>query len=150
MGGGESVRWRSRLPSDPPFENTTIIYVLEYTLSNILVRKEGSFLLDHDFVFPDRSWPILSFSLDLRIDPAWDLQAPSPIRLTRGRLEPGESVVLTIPLRYTRAGHPAGVESGATDGTRRILSLLLFVVRAPLTTGKGSACEETWQPRGVS
>jgi uncharacterized membrane protein YgcG len=125
-GGGESVRWRSRLPSDPPFENTTLIYVLEYTLSNILVRKEGSFLLDHDFAFPDRSWPILTFTLDLRFDPAWEVQDPSPIRLTRGRVDPGEGVVLTIPLRYTRAGRPAGVEFGAPDATRSILSLLLF------------------------
>jgi len=125
-GDGTTLRWRSRLPTDPPFGNTTQIYVLEYTLSNILVQKDGSYLLDHDFAFPDRSWPILSFSLDLRIDPAWEVQNPSPIRLTRGRLEPGESVVVTIPLRYARAGRPAGVEFGAPAGTRSFLSLLLF------------------------
>ena len=29
------VRWRARLPSDPPFTNKTITYQLEYTLSGI-------------------------------------------------------------------------------------------------------------------
>jgi uncharacterized membrane protein YgcG len=125
-GNGTTLRWRSRLSTDPPFGNTTLIYVLEYTLSNILVRKDGSYLLDHDFAFPDRSWPILSFSLDLRFDPAWQLQDPSPLRLPRGRLEPGESVVLTIPLRFVGAGQPSGVEYGAPAGIRSILSLLLF------------------------
>jgi uncharacterized membrane protein YgcG len=125
-GNGETLRWRSRLPTDPPFKDTSIFYVLEYTLSNILVQKDGSYLLDHDFAFPDRNWPILSFSLELSFDPAWETRDPSPIRLTRGRLEPGESVVLTVPLRYMGAGRPAGVEFGAPPSARRILSLLLF------------------------
>lgn len=131
--GSGGVRWRSRLPSDPPFENTTITYVLEYTLSNILAPKEGSFLLDHDFAFPDRSWPILSFSLDLRIDPAWEAETRTPVRVTRGRLEPGESVVLTIPLRYTGSGRPAAVQFGASPASRRILSLVLFAGLGILT-----------------
>lgn len=124
--GVETLRWRSRLPTDPPFENTTIIYVLEYTLSNILLQREGDYLLDHDFAFPDRTGPILSFTLDLRFDRAWEAREATPVRLSRGRLEPGESVVLTIPLRFTGEGRPAGVHFGASPGIRRLLSSLLF------------------------
>src|SRR3954468_2691974 len=28
---GNVVRWRSRLPADPPFSNTRIVYVLDYS-----------------------------------------------------------------------------------------------------------------------
>lgn len=34
------LRWRSRLPSDPPFDDARITYTLEYTLSNILLPQE--------------------------------------------------------------------------------------------------------------
>src|SRR5512134_1452461 len=35
-----TVRWRSRLPSDPAFDKTEITYILEYTLSGILVLRD--------------------------------------------------------------------------------------------------------------
>jgi hypothetical protein len=67
----QTLRWRSRLPSDPPFDNTEIDYEIAYTLSGILVRQGDDYVLDHDFAFPDRVGSIETFSLDLTLDPAW-------------------------------------------------------------------------------
>src|SRR5438105_4789920 len=44
-----TLRWRSRLPSDPPFHNQEITYVIDYTDANILIpQQDGSYLLDHN------------------------------------------------------------------------------------------------------
>jgi uncharacterized membrane protein YgcG len=107
---GHRLRWRSRLPADPPFSNAEITYVIRYTLSNILVPKGDRYLLDHDFVFPDRSGMIQRFSLSLTLDPAWrttaEFNAPSGI----GPLPPGQGYLVTLPLAYSGAGKPAGVQ----------------------------------------
>ncbi|MEW6440238.1 MAG: hypothetical protein AB1640_04810 [bacterium] len=121
-----TLRWRSRLPSDPPFDETALSYRIEYTLSDILVRRGEAYWLDHDFAFPDREWPILAFSVDLRIDPVWQRPEPFQARLNKGRLEPGESVVLTLPLHYGAAGKPAGVAAGAPPLFRYLLLALYF------------------------
>src|SRR5450830_408235 len=63
--------WRSRLPSDPEFDHTEIVYEVRYTWSNILVHSGDTYRLDHDFAFPDRDNVIEKFTLDLSIDPAW-------------------------------------------------------------------------------
>ena len=52
------MRWRSRLPSDPEFSDTAIVYLLEYTLTGILLQRADGYLLDHDFAFPDRTGEI--------------------------------------------------------------------------------------------
>ncbi len=45
------LRWRSRLPSDPPFENREIVYVIDYTLGGILNELgDNEYELDHDLV----------------------------------------------------------------------------------------------------
>ena len=66
-----AVRWRSRLPSDPPFQHREITYRLEYTDANILIPADGSYLLDHNFGLPDLEWPIDEYSVDLSLDPVW-------------------------------------------------------------------------------
>src|SRR5262249_34578193 len=71
FAGPTTVRWRSRLPSDPPFEDTEIDYELTYTLSGILIRQGPAYRLDHDFAFPERAGAIDAFSLDLELDPVW-------------------------------------------------------------------------------
>src|SRR5262245_24051283 len=38
-----TLRWRSRLPSDPPFANTRLVYVLHYTLSGILLNEDPQY-----------------------------------------------------------------------------------------------------------
>ena len=103
---GGTVRWRSRLPSDPPFDQTRITYVLDYTWSGILIQDGDRYRLNHDFGLPDVEWPIRRFVLDLEIDPAWQPLAGVPAHLEKRNLPPGSSVLNTSDLRYTGAGDP--------------------------------------------
>ena len=102
-----TLRWRSRLPSDPPFNNTVLRYELRYALSGILLKESSEYRLNHDFAFPDRSGTIHRFVLRLTHDPVW--QPMSEIRkvYTAGPLAPGQSFVLNLPLRYTGSQVPA-------------------------------------------
>lgn len=105
FAGENTLRWRSRLPSDPAFSDTRITYVLEYRLANILQRRGGRYDLDNDFAFPDRSGTIRRFTLDLELDSLWrsdDL----PRHIARTDLSPGRSVVVHGLLRYTGTGAP--------------------------------------------
>ncbi len=95
----QTLRWRSRLPADPPFSNEAITYVLVYTLANILEQRDGGFVLDHDFAFPQRSGIIERFQLALELDPGWD-QSGFPLREIRENLAPGQSVVVTRTLQH--------------------------------------------------
>jgi hypothetical protein len=123
-----TLRWRSRLPSDPPFRGEVITYVLTYTLSNILVPQEdGSFVLDHDFAFVDREGRFAEFALELTIDPAWKLPDGFTGRFAASDLPPGRGFVVTVPLTYLRAERPAGVEFGASASTRFALQVALLV-----------------------
>ena len=121
-----TLRWRSRLPSDPPFEKTEILYELDYDLSGILLKEGGTYVLDHDFAFPDRSGRIEAFTLDLTLDPAWKARAPIPSRLERGPLAPGAGVVVRMELAHTGGAAPSAVRLGTSRGERLGL-FLLFV-----------------------
>jgi hypothetical protein len=66
-----TLRWRSRLLTDPPFNRTAMTYVLRYQLSRVLVRHGDDYRLDHDFAFPDRAGTIDRFNLRLTLDSAW-------------------------------------------------------------------------------
>lgn len=107
---GNTLRWRSRLPSDPLFQETPITYVLEYTYGGILSRKGDVYTLNHDFGMPDVEWPIRKFSLDLELDPAWQPLAPVPAHLEERNLFPGTSLVVRNELRHT-----GGVGAEAPD-----------------------------------
>ena len=104
--GGDVLRWRSRLPSDAPFENREIAYVLDVTFSDILTPNGETFLLSHDFGLPDRQGVIERFTLNLAFDPVWNQQ---DVQETRTSLEPGRSVIVHADLTRTGAGWPAGV-----------------------------------------
>lgn len=95
-----TLRWRSRLPSDPPFQETAIPYVLDYTLAGALEKSGGLYHLWHDFAFPERSGEIVKFSLDLALDPVWRPVAEVPDHLERQNLPPGESVLVKADLAY--------------------------------------------------
>lgn len=112
-----TLRWRSRLPNSPPFENTTIIYILRYTLSNILTRHGGEYLLDHDFAFPDRQARIDSFSASLELAPPWKSASPV-VQVHAGPLDPGQDYVLRLPLIWAKEGNPRGVLAGAAKPFR--------------------------------
>jgi uncharacterized membrane protein YgcG len=126
----KTLRWRSRLPSNPPFESAERVYVLDYTLENILIPTNGGYLLDHDFAFPDRPGPILSYSLDLSWDESWVPTTELAERVVRENLQPGESVVVRAPLVYRGKGSPSAVRLGSPRGTRIALALLLAVALA--------------------
>jgi uncharacterized membrane protein YgcG len=129
-----TLRWRSRLPSDPTFDSSILVYELDYTLFGVVQHEDGNYWLDHDFAFADRVGAIESFRLVLDIDPAWKA-LPIPgverqeradgerVSLERGRLFPGRSVVLHFDLERTGAESPAEVRSALPRGARRGVAL---------------------------
>jgi uncharacterized membrane protein YgcG len=103
------VRWRSRLPGDPPFEKRELTYVLDSVYRNILVAGEGKqFRLSHDFGLPEREGTIERFTLRLTVDPIWGND--EPLVISRTSLPPREGVPVERVLTYGGAGYPAGVE----------------------------------------
>jgi uncharacterized membrane protein YgcG len=130
-----TLRWRSRLPSDSPFEGTEILYELDYTLSGILTRQGSVYVLNHDFAFPDRSGTIEAFSLELTLDPVWKPDSPVPSRYEQGELAPGRGVVVRRELEFRGAGRPAATLTG-TSRTERLL-LFLGLLAAVLAAGGG-------------
>jgi uncharacterized membrane protein YgcG len=103
------VRWRSRLPTDPPFENRELTYVLDYTYRNVLVPGEGKqFQLFHDFGMPAREGVIERFDLRLTFDPVW--RSAGPITVSQANIPPGEGVSVNRTLTYGGDGYPAGIE----------------------------------------
>jgi uncharacterized membrane protein YgcG len=103
-----TLRWRSRRPSDPEFDDTELTYVLDYRMTGVL-RPEGDgvYRLRHDFAFPERSGTIEHYHLDLSVDPAFEPLDTLPASLDRDDLVPGLGVVLTARLRYRGAAAPA-------------------------------------------
>jgi hypothetical protein len=89
--------WRSRLPGDPPFDNTPIRYQLRYTLGRILRHDGDRFTLDHDFAFPERPGRIDRFELTLTLDQVWQPLTANSGRYAAEGLAPGRSFVLTFP-----------------------------------------------------
>jgi len=127
-----TLRWRSRLPTDPPFQDRELVYVIDYTLENVLVPTEDGYLLDHDFAFPERPGAIGVFSLDISMDEAWRATVAFPEHLTRENLPPGESVVVTVPVVYLREGYPGAVLRGVPAPLRAVLALLVAAAAAAI------------------
>lgn len=138
---GNVLRWRSRLPSAPVHRNDTLVYTLVHVYEGILVPRAAAdgtgateFVLDHDFAFGNRTEDIERFTLRLTLDPAWAPPASFDGKYAAGPLRPGRGYVVTVPLRFTRAGHPGGVVIGAGSAPRNailaalvIATLLLFL-----------------------
>ena len=107
FASSDVVRWRSRLPNDPPFANRELTYVLDYTYGNILDVEGGTqYRLSHDFGLPEREGVVERFTLNVEFDPAW---STTPIRITRENLQPGDGVAVAHALTFAGAGWPAGV-----------------------------------------
>ena len=124
--GSRTLRWRSRLPTDPPFNDTELHYLLEFSYSNILVPTDSGYVLDHDFAFADREGVIEAFTLSIELDSAWSAPASFAGTYRARNLPPGEGFVVGVPLRYAAAGRPAGVELGAGPVERILLVLVLL------------------------
>ena len=126
-----TLRWRSRLPESEFFNGTEITYVLRYTLSHILDYEKGRYVLDHDFVFPQRSGTIQAFTLTLGLDPVWQPLRPFDAPAGIGPVPPGRGYVVRLPLRYEGTGMPAFVRLGTPPAVRY---LLFFFVAAVLVS----------------
>ncbi|HEY7113112.1 MAG TPA: hypothetical protein VIA45_09300 [Thermoanaerobaculia bacterium] len=120
-----TLRWRSRKPSDPAFENTELVYELSYTYSRILLKEGSRYVLDHDFLFPDRTGPVEKFSLAIDLDPAWRPASPLPPTFARANVEPGEGFVVHAALDRVAAGTPGAVRRVVGRAARGALLLLL-------------------------
>lgn len=134
--GNNVLRWRSRLPSDPPFDHAERVYEIAYTLSGILVKQGDRFVLGHDFAFPDRQYPIQKFTLALSLDPVWKPQAPLSERFESGVLAPGRGYVVRVELAYAGAGAPSvnrvpAAQAAASPAVRRGL-LAAFAIAVVL------------------
>ena len=103
------LRWRSRTPSDPPFDETPITYLIEYTLSGVLDQEGDHYLLNHNFAFTDRVGPIVHFSLDLELDPVWQSSPAVTGSHTVEDLEAGRAVLVVSELTYRGEGSPSAV-----------------------------------------
>jgi uncharacterized membrane protein YgcG len=109
-----TLRWRSRSASAPPFADEELQYELAYTLWPVLVRSaegetEGDYLLRHDFAFPGRMGPIEQFAVDLTLHRMWQAASESALSGNATQLPPNEGYGLTPTLRYTGEGVPAAV-----------------------------------------
>ena len=134
----KTLRWRSRLRTDPPFNRTPLRYQLRYDLSGILLKDGNDYLLDHDFAFSDRAGTITRFELRLTLDAAWEPLSQINDVFIENNLRPGQGFVLKIPLRFTGAGAPAVLDSSRPHDIQlavvallgsTILIVLLFFVR---------------------
>ncbi|HET7706516.1 MAG TPA: hypothetical protein VFM36_10545 [Thermoanaerobaculia bacterium] len=110
---GNTLRWRAREETDPPFDNRELTYVIDYVLMNVIVKEGEGYSLEHDFAFAERNGVIEAYSLDLEFDPAWKLPEGFETHIERDMIPPGESLIVDIPLGWTGQGQPAylGVDS---------------------------------------
>lgn len=122
------LRWRSRLPSDPPFHNTTLNYVLEYTYWRVLRQDGDVYVLNHDFVFPDRDAEIRRYTLNFTVDPAWQAVAPFAGQQTYEHMGSGASAIVNTTFRYVGSGKPGSVVISTFSATSRNLGVALLVV----------------------
>lgn len=106
--GSSAVRWRSRLPEDPPFDSTPLSYRLDYRLTGAL-RKIGerAFRLDHDWAFADREGVIERIEVRLRLGDGWRALSPQPEVWRTENLPPGQGFVVALDLEATGASLPA-------------------------------------------
>src|SRR5262249_6231853 len=159
-----TLRWRSRKPSDPEFEQTQIVYRLDYDLSGILQKEGDTYVLDHDFVFPDRAGTIEAFHLDLSLDPAWKLLQRQPLTIDKGPIPPGQDYVVRAGLAYTGAGKPGAVRVGSSRFARvalfalfvlAVLAIAFLFYRGEMALGRfaplapASSIDRAWLEKNV-
>jgi uncharacterized membrane protein YgcG len=128
-----TLRWRSRQPSDPPFDNTEIGYEIAYTLSGVVLKQGDRYVLDHNFALPAANKRIDSLSVDLDFDPAWTVPAGFKRHRTAGSLEPGADYVVHVDLaRAADAASPAGVRVGTERWQRAVIFGVLLLTTLAL------------------
>ncbi len=105
---GNVLRWRSRLPDDPPFDHARMTYRIDYVLHGVLRGESGTFRFAHDFAFPDRDGDIRNFTLRFEVDPVWrGLDAPVTRRIES--IPPHQGVLVRANLARADGSVPEGV-----------------------------------------
>ena len=105
-----TLRWRSRLPADPPFDQTELAYRLDYSVRGVVHPvAEGKYRLAYNFLFPDRPGPVERFTLDLTLDPAWQPQGIVPGHVEERDVAPDVGFGVPLDLAYRGPGAPAAV-----------------------------------------
>lgn len=108
------VKWRSRNPFDPVFDQKVITYRLNYEYEYILNSLSNTeFQLDHDFGFSDRIGSINAFTVNLSWEDNWDLyqgsdqawskdlKQQSALTFHSSRpLAPGEKMIVKVRFNY--------------------------------------------------
>ncbi|MGZ8868648.1 MAG: DUF2207 domain-containing protein, partial [Thermoanaerobaculia bacterium] len=146
FSNGRVLRWRSRLPSDPPFENQLLTYRIEYTYKNALVGDGDGFILDHDFGLPDASGLIELFTLQLQFDPVWKT---APIAEIRASLSPGQGMPVRRSLVHAGGMKPRVYNEGYYVLTAFAIGVALLIylfVRGERPTGRFAAVEPRLDP----
>jgi hypothetical protein len=123
---GTTLRWRSRLPSDPPFADTEIDYEIAYSLSGVLLNRGGTYVLDHNFALPDADKTIESLSVDIDLDPVWIAPAGFLLHRTALHLPAGSNFVVHAELTRADGGAPSAVRTGTTAGACLFVFFLLL------------------------
>ncbi|HKU44036.1 MAG TPA: DUF2207 domain-containing protein [Polyangiales bacterium] len=93
----DTLRWRSRAASDPPFAGTELVYVIEYVYHGALASSGDGVRLAHDFAFR-RPSAIGAFTLRLRLDSGWQAESPIPVRYASRDLAPTDGFVVELEL----------------------------------------------------
>jgi uncharacterized membrane protein YgcG len=127
---GNVLRWRARLPNDPPFANIRKTYEINYSLTGLLIPENGVYRLEHDLAFPDRGGEIRVFEATLEVDPAW-AAADLPTSWHHENLQPGESVFANASLRFVGTGQPvsiAAVRALPSTSAAPMLRYALFAI----------------------
>ncbi len=127
MTDASTLRWRSRLPSQPSFDHTEIGYEIAYTLSGVLLKQGDRYVLDHNFALPAAKQPIETFSVDLDLDPAWIPPPGFARRRTAHSLTAGEDFVVHAELARAAAAAPGSVRVGTTKEVRTAIFATLLL-----------------------
>lgn len=121
-----TLRWRSRLPTDPPFTGTPITYVIEFAIDGAMQRSGDDFVLDHDFAFADRAGVIEQLTVRLSLDDTWQATQPFAGTWTAANLPPGEGFVVRVPLRHAGTAPAPEVSEGAGTAERALIGLVVL------------------------
>ena len=133
-----TLRWRSRAPDAPPFHGERLRYRLRYEMSNILLQDGDRYILDHDFLFPDRDEEVRQFTLALTLDPEWHALTEVPATFMARNIEAGDGFVVTVPMRFSGAGAPATFDTSRPPHVVRAVALMLglTMVTVPWIIGR--------------
>lgn len=122
---GNVLRWRDRLPRDPPFSHATRITEIEYRLSGVVLKEKGGYRLNHDFAFADRPGEIAYFSARLELDSAWGAVSGDALHMERYSLPAGQGAVMNLKLSYKGDRPPVAIAAAHTEQTRNLSALWL-------------------------